>query len=533
MVKVLVIGLDAGSWNIIQPLVNEGKLPTIKKLIERSVWGDLKSCEYFYTSPAWKCYSTGKNPGKLGAIGWWSFDKSEKSISLVTSKSFKSRELWDILGKHGLKCGTINMPLTFPPKEINGVMITGPPHSDEGCTYPPELEKEIKEEGYKVNSNFDMTLDGEKAILELPDLITGRFKLSKKLLDRTAFDFFQVVIFHTDQVQHSFWKQMEKGDPKNGKAIEYCWKLVDLGIAELLDSLNENCYTFIISDHGAVPSKGAFRLNIWLNLNGYLHLKPHSFRNIFDRARLTIGFPYNMKFPLSLLGEMFIRFSRAVFNGSQRRLARENIRNIHAQYVLWEKTKAISIDNNSIYLTTEHLDTKLKNRLIEDLRFLRNPKSGERVVKDVLKKEDIFKGKYLDLLPDLIISPEEGYDFVPEPFNGTMRDLWDFSRKRWSGTHKKDGILLANGPGIKKGERIDRATIYDVAPTILHILGFPIPKDVDGRVLKEVFEENSELAKRSVTYEKEESLLEEDKEEKHSLSDQEKVAERLKILGYM
>jgi len=306
-----------------------------------------------------------------------------------------------------------------------------------------------------------------------------------------------------------------------------------VGIAELLDSLNENCYTFIISDHGAVPSKGAFRLNIWLNLNGYLHLKPHSFRNIFDRARLTIGFPYNMKFPLSLLGEMFIRFSRAVFNGSQRRLARENIRNIHAQYVLWEKTKAISIDNNSIYLTTEHLDTKLKNRLIEDLRFLRNPKSGERVVKDVLKKEDIFKGKYLDLLPDLIISPEEGYDFVPEPFNGTMRDLWDFSRKRWSGTHRKDGILLVNGPGIKKGERIDSATIYDVAPTILHILGFPIPKDVDGRVLKEVFEENSELAKRSVTYEKEESLLEEDKEEKHSLSDQEKVAERLKILGYM
>jgi predicted AlkP superfamily phosphohydrolase/phosphomutase len=500
--------------------------------MENSVWGNLKSCEYFFTSPAWKCYSTGKNPGKLGAVGWCSFDRKDKRISLVTSKSFKSKELWDILGEHDLKCGVINMPLTFPPRKINGVMITGPPHSDEGCTFPPELEKEIKKDGYIVNSHFNMALDSDQALQELPDLITERFRLGKKLLERSNFDFFQVVIFHTDSVQHYFWKQMEKRDSKNGTAIEDCWKLVDLGMADLLDSLKEDCCTFIISDHGATPCKGAFRLNIWLSLNGYLSLKPRSLRSVIDHARIMIGFPYDMKFPLNLLGKMFMKFSKAFFSATQLRLAREKNLNTHTQFVQWKKTKAISVNNNSVYMTTEEFNTKAKNKLVQDLKNLRNPKSGEKVVRDVRKKEEIFEGKYLDLLPDLIIIPEDGYDFVAEPFVGTTRELWDFSRKRWSGTHRIDGILMVHGPGIKRGERIDQATIYDVAPTILHLLDFPIPNDVDGRVLKEIFEENSELANKSVIYEKEERVWEEEKEEQ-SLSDQEKVVERLRKLGYM
>lgn len=533
MVKVLVIGIDAGSWNVIQPLVKEGKLPTIKRLMENSVWGNLKSCEYYYTSPAWKCYSTGKNPGKLGAIGWWSFDRHDKSVSLVSSRSFKSKELWDILGEHGFKCGVINMPLTFPPKKINGILITGPPHPDAGCTYPPELEKELNEYGYIVNSKFDMTIQRDEAMLELPDLITKRFQLCRKLLARSNFDFFQIVIFHTDQVQHYFWKQMEEKDPKYGTAIEDSWKLVDSGIADLLDSLNKDCYTFIISDHGAIPSKGAFRLNVWLNLKGYLHLKPHSLRSAIDRARVRVGFPFNMKFPLSLVGELFIRFSRTFFSGTQRRLAREKTRNIQSHYVLWEKTKAVSTDLNSMYITTENLDPKFKNKLIEEIENLRSPKSGERVVKNVRRKEEIFQGRYIDQLPDLIINPEDGYDFVPDPFNGTVKDLWDFSRKRWSCTHRHDGIFLAMGPGIRKGKKIDRTTIYDVAPTILHILDLPISKDVDGHVLKEIFEENSELIERPVKYEEERGWVEEEEKQRYIAAEEEKVSERLKSLGYM
>jgi len=533
MVKVLVIGIDCGSWNVIQPLVKEGKLPTIKRLMDNSVWGNLKSCEYYYTSPAWKCYSTGKNPGKLGAIVWWSFDKNDKSISLVSSRSFKSKELWDILGEHGLKCGIINMPLTFPPKYVNGVLVTGPPHPDEGCTYPPELEKEIKQDGYRINPKFDLMIDKDKAISEIADLINKHFLLGEKLLKKSDFDFFQHVIFLTDPIQHHFWKHMEEGDPKYGNVIEDCWKLVDSGIGKLLDSVNEDCYTIIMSDHGATASKGAFRLNLWLNLRGYLHLRSHSFRNMAERMRIKLGFPYHMRFPLSLLGNVLVKFGRAFFNINQQRSAREKLRGNQAQNILWKKTKVLSVDQDCMYITVDDNDLGFENELIDEIRNLRNPKSGEKVVRDVKRKEELFEGKYLHQLPDLIIIPEDGYTFVSTPLSGSAQNVWDFSRKGWSGTHRLNGIFLANGPGVKKGENADEATIYDLVPTILHIFGLPIPTDVYGRVLKEIFEENSELAKKPVTYEKGERKWEEEKEKKHYLSEEEQIAERLKNLGYM
>lgn len=66
--------------------------------------------------------------------------------------------------------------------------------------------------------------------------------------------------------------------------------------------------------------------------------------------------------------------------------------------------------------------------------------------------------------------------------------------------HSLSGIFLAYGPGIKKGNKINGSKIYDIAPTILHILGIPIPRDMDGEVLKEIFESDSELANRQIIY---------------------------------
>lgn len=531
MVKVLVIGMDCGSWNVIQPLVNQGKLPTFKRLMENGVWGNLRSCEYFFTSPAWKCYSTGKNPGKLGAIGWWDFDKNNRKISLVSSNSFRSRELWDILGEHGFESGIINMPLTFPPRPIKGILVTGPPHPEEGCTYPPELEKEIKQDGFRINPRFDLIIDRDKAIPEIAEIIKKCLDVGQKLIKKYDLTFFQLVVFHTDEIQHHFWKEMEQGDSKYGKVIEECWKLVDSGIHKLLDSVNEDCYVFLMSDHGATASKGAFKLNVWLNLKGYLRIKGSSLRNVTENIRLRTGFPYHMKFPLSLAGNVIIRFGKAFLSRGQQSRAREKLR--QAQNILWEKTAAIASDQNCIYVTVNDNHFELESKLIEEIKNLRNPKSGEKVVKDVKRKEEIFEGKHLHLLPDLIIIPEDGYTLVSHPTHGAALDIWDFSRTGWSCTHKLNGIFLAHGPTIKKGQKIDEATIYDLAPTILHILGIPVPKDIDGQVLTSIFEENSDPRNRPVVFDYREEADIEKRENKYSSSEEEDIARRLKNLGYI
>lgn len=529
MTKVLVIGADAASWNVIEPLAAQGELPTFRQLMDNGVWGNLRSCIYPFTSPAWKCFSTGKNPGKLGACGWWDFDKVEGKLSLVSSTSFKSRELWDILGDSGYKCATVNMPLTFPPKKINGVFISGAFNPEKGYTYPPTLEKLLRKYNYKVNPVINKITNTDKAILERESIIKNLFFVSKKLLNDSDFDFFQFVVFCTDEIQHYFWRFMEKHDLEYGKVIENFWKLVDSEIGELLTTLKEDYYTFIISDHGATRLNGTFRLNVWLKLKGYFHLKRKrgpSSRTLFA----TIPKHILPKIRKILPHRVMHKLDRKMFG----RL--DNVVNTLFSEIDWQETTALCIADNAIHLNADGELEALRNELIDEIRNIRDPKSGEKVVEDVKSRQEVFKGKYLSSLPDLIIIPKEGYRFVGFPRDGGTQDLWDFSNSRISGWHRLDGIILAQGPEIEKGKRINNATIYDIVPTILHILDVPIPQDIDGRVLTEIFQKGSDLKRarrRPLADKKKQNEETQIEREYRSQEEQEIAVERLKELGYL
>jgi predicted AlkP superfamily phosphohydrolase/phosphomutase len=494
MVKVLVIGIDGASWNFIYKWIEKGKLPTFKKLMENGVWGDLESCVYYFTSPAWKCYSTGKNPGKLGAFSYWSFDKNTKELSLNLSTSFKSRDFWDILGNYGYKCGIVNMPLTYPPKKINGVLITGFPALEHKYTYPPELEKELKRYNYRVGHIGGLS-EGDRALSEIRDMIKKRFLVSAHLLEKSHFDFFQVVIFYIDKIQHDYWKPMEENDQLYGSVIQDFWEFIDREMAKLLDLVGD-CYVFIVSDHGFNALRGVFRLNVWLKEKGYLHLKRtypkiESIFSFLEKIGVSRRFIVKMITSPNLMkllrffvsGQLIFKVGEKVISGETEMGITSLIENVD-----WEKTNAICVAENCLYILTSNDYRRYRDRLIEEIKDLRDPRTGEKIVKNVRKREDVYRGDYLHLAPDLIINPEDGYRF----YDGIRKDLWDFSRKPWSGYHRLHGMFLAKGPTIKKGVRIDGARIYDVAPTILHIFGIPIPEDMDGHVLREIFEVKKE-----------------------------------------
>jgi predicted AlkP superfamily phosphohydrolase/phosphomutase len=526
MVKILLIGTDAASWNIMEHLVNQGKLPTFQKLIRNGVWGDLESCIYYFTSPAWKCFSTGKNPGKLGACGWWLFDEDGQKLTFVNSTSFKSRELWDILGEHGYTSGIVNMPLTYPPKKINGIMVSGIFNPEKGYTYPPQLEIDLKKENYRVNPVRNMKIDTDKGILERASLTKNVFTISKKLLKKHNFDFFQLVVFCTDEIQHFFWKYMEEKDPKYGNTIENFWQVVDSEIKELLIDIPEDCYTFIISDHGATASKGIFRVNVWLKMHGYLHLKknnPKSYRKLINKVVRPILPLMRKILPHGMMREI----NRKLFS----RL--ENVVNTLLSEIDFQKTKAFCIADNCIHLTNIKDYDEFKQILKDDIKKIKNPVTGEYVVCDVKEREEVFSGKYLSSLPELIIIPEEGYRFVGFPRDGGTEELWDLSRERVPGWHRLNGIFIANGPEIATGKKIDNARIYDIVPTILHIFRVPQPRDLDGVVLKEIFKENSELINKQVEYEPLGRFDEETENKFYSEEEEKKVLERLKELGYI
>jgi predicted AlkP superfamily phosphohydrolase/phosphomutase len=507
--RVLVIGLDGGTWNIIKPLVDEGKLPTIEGLMKRGCYGDLESCIPPITFPAWKCYSTGKNPGKLGVYFYLGVDMAKQEFVVHNSTSFKSKELWDYLGENNITCGLLDMPTTHPCRPIKGFMIShGSPRSS-GYTYPPELERELIDRfAYKIEPEYSFDFGKAIAISSMKSLMRERFAVARYLWKKFTPSFFHLTIFNIDQIQHNCWREMEKRDVKYGKVIEECWILIDSEIGRLLEECyDEDTYILLMSDHGFTGNKGIFQMDRWLAERDLLKLKKSQllrsgllFRLGLSRANLirTLG---KFRPVLSLLRSLIPKETRQKMAGLFPNEARDFGPNTTEASVDWERTKVTTVAEglyiNRNALNSEEEYDELRDSLITEIGKIENPETGEKLAQEVYKREEIYLGKYVDRAPDITILAKEGHAIYTQ---AQATGEWFYPRDRWTGTHKREGIFLACGPGMKRGVEIQGARIYDLAPTILHLFDLPIPKDIDGRVLKEIFEEDSSLAKKEIKY---------------------------------
>ncbi len=508
--KVLVIGLDAATWNILSPLIEQEVLPTFKRLVEKGVWGDLQSTIPFTSSPAWKSYSTGKNPGKLGLYSWCRFDIKNLELSVMATDPFRSKEIWDHLGEYGFTSGVINLPLLCPPRRIRGFIVSGFPMSDSAdYTYPKGLKKTIVERfDYRINPS-EYTLDPKyqmsrrkRLLSEVEELIKKRFKVTEYLIERYSPDFLHTTIFYTDAIQHFFWKEMENRDETFGGVIERIWKIIDAEIEKLLDLVEEDTNVIIMSDHGFVGLKATFSLNKWFWDKGYLNLS--IFNIILNTLRL-----YNKKTSkiIRQLGlDKFVRrivSKERLMNLQQKMISLEVSSPNLIRQTDWSSTNAINVGECGIFLNPE-LDRKeyetLRTQLIKEIKMIKNPQTGENLVADVKRKEEIYHGEHLELAPDLVVVPNAGYRI----YDSLMSSSWDYSNI-WSAYHTIQGIFIAYGPDIKKRYRIENAKIYDIAPTILHMFKVPIPRDLDGRTLTEIFHKDSELARKKIDYQETET----------------------------
>jgi len=263
MQTTIVIGLDGASFNLIAPWIEDNQLPTLKKLISEGSSGDMESYLQPVTAPNWKCYSTGKNPGKLGVFSWVHVDCKKRKIVIPDLRS-QSLEIWDYLNRYGIKTAVINMPTTYPPKKIDGIMVSGGPDAMEiNYTYPKDLENELIKMGYKVHpKQIIFTSDNcIEAYDEIIEMIKTRFTLVKQLLAKNTYKFIHISIFYINVLHHFLW---------DDKLVKEAWKVIDNCIGELMQS---NHHFFIMSDHGSEETLIDFSLNNWLEINKYLTCK--------------------------------------------------------------------------------------------------------------------------------------------------------------------------------------------------------------------------------------------------------------------
>lgn len=501
--KVFLYGIDGATWDVINPLLKDGKLPNLKRIINTGVRGVLKSIDPPVSPMVWTSISTGKIPDKHGVKDFY-----------VTSKSVKTKRIWNILQENGWRVGLMDYLVTWPPERVNGFCI--PSHFAHGVeTYPENLSWinklliESKREEYlsiKKSANY-ISKFLKYGVSSKTILNSSFFKLKNKLLRLSFYDYFYPVrkikidirtdilknLYKRFQVDflayitnlvdaasHNYWRfyQPEKFKDnkidknllkKYGSIIVDSYIQADRTLRKILKIYNEKPIIIIVSDHG-------FQANTDKNSQVSLTMKP---KNIAKVLKLGDNYRY--------------------FNIGGSTIFRTTDENKESEEKLRKEILKFRIHNSST-LVFKLNESKLYNVIV------------------TLNKDIDFS---------------DGTDFKIKAPDGNIYKLKDFVRssgKSISGTHHPDGIIILNGPVFKNGTQISNASVLDITPTILYSINLPIAKDFDGKVLlnafKDGFIQENEI-RITDSFDKEWNYKEDDAEMEHGL------VKKLEDLGYL
>jgi predicted AlkP superfamily phosphohydrolase/phosphomutase len=552
MGRLLIIGLDGATFDVIEPLINEGKLPTLRRILNEGTRAILESTPFPSSAPAWTSCLTGTNPGKHGIFGFGvRDDQNNYRFQLCNSTSVKAKTLPRLLSEYAKYSVLINDPMSFPPYAINGTMISGVlTPQGESFTFPREFQQElltaIPEYTTEVSPfNFDLKNKAGKQAFADTSLgaIKARTKAAKLLMEREKWDFFMVVFTELDRIQHHFWAEMDEShffhpqtESSLSQTIPRTYQALDESVAILLDGLPTDAQVFVISDHGSGPYENIFFMNKFLQERGFLKLKskdPEKIARLLSNVFRKIP---GAQLAYEQLRRMKRREQPYVTPGGDSRRTRQKIdRWVIQEIVDWGQTRIFADfygvrinmrgrEPNGIVMPGRESE-KVLDELTEQLLTLRFPHNGKPVFTQVKRRWEVYVGPFADKAPDLITFMDVGNPH-PAYLTGTLfRDSLVTT-----GGHQKDGIFVAWGPGICQNHSLGRANIVDVAPTATYTVGIPLTPEMDGRVL-DIFDQGLDplrLSDRRGT-----SMLSQEREMTYTSEQELEIKDKLKSLGYL
>ncbi len=458
--RVLVIGLDCLSPRLVFDRWLD-HLPTIKRLLQNGMYGPLRSCIPPITVPAWACMTTGKDPGALGIYGFRNrLDHSYDGLTMVNSFSVKEERLWDILSRMGKQVIVVGVPQTYPPQPVNGLLISCILTPDSSCqyTYPPELKGEVEKlvGTYVFDVDNFRTENKELLLKQIYEMTGKRFRVAKHLLSRKPWDFFMMVEIGPDRMHHGFWKFFDAGHRKHEPGSPYAhavldyYKYLDRELGELLALTDSSTVTFIVSDHGAQAMEGGVCINEWLLQEGYLTLleKPPG---IVSLAKAKIDWSRTICW-----GEGGY-YSRIFFNLKGR-------------------------EPRGVVLPQNYEETR--SEIARKLEAMRDEK-GNPLGTRVFKPEAIYPAAR-GIPPELIVYfGDLRWRSVGSIGHGTIL-TFDNDIGPDDANHAQEGICIIHDP--RTGAHMPASfrqdmDILDIAPTVLRMMGVPVPEDMRGKIL--------------------------------------------------
>ncbi|MCK4589169.1 MAG: alkaline phosphatase family protein [Nanoarchaeota archaeon] len=496
--KLIILGLDALNHNILEACKED--MPTLHKHLKEDMQGLLKTTLPNYTGSTWTSFQTGNNVGNHGIANFLKYDK-HFNLQLLTGEDLKARTFYEIAHENNLKCFIMNLPYTYPPK-IKGDIICSWLHvyeKIEDLFHPKSLSERYPSlKNYKNRANRSRSVI--KYLNSAEEVLESQIDVVKEVLAAKEHDLSFFVIPILDMIQHKAFSDLidKKINKKTVVCKRICQKL-DLLIKWIDENKDEDAGVLIVSDHGFKVYEGKFFVNSWLKNQGYLKTAKDGIqlKEVVNRRQKKRG-----NIDISKL-VVFIKKRPKMFK------LLENFYDLFIRYCPFdvikqpgfdiEKTKAYCRSTfESIIFFNEKITSKEKVKLKKELLNALNKVEGI----EAHDCDEFYCGKYRKELGEIVIIPERF------EIDSTIGDTDFLYVKR--DMHSLNGIFMAYGKGIKKRCEVKDANIYDVVPTILHILGIPTPKDMDGKVLN-IFDNESELVKQPIQF-SETDRTEEEKE---------------------
>ena len=561
--KVLVIGIDAATMDLIRPWAEAGHLPTFRRLFQEGTSGLLRSVPSRNSAAAWTSMLTGKNPGKHGIFFFTEYRPGSLEFSYVNGSHRVGPALWNLLSEAGKRVVVINVPMTYPAEEVNGFMISGmdaPGVHDPRFVYPRDLYREIRSRvgEYVIETGLGSYMKAGKldqGVHALHRTTHLRLAAARYLMTSKPWDFFMVVFRATDPSQHYFWKYMQPEEfrvsrsevERYGQVILDVYKDMDAAVAELLSLAGPETVVLIASDHGASADTAKAKvLYRWLEAMGVLRYKERVGNGWRPAAR-------NLAWGLmaKTYRQVDKRFSREVkkrlFHMFPTLRARTEGHMTYSR-IDWSGTKAFSDGKRAeIWINLKGRQPfgivvpgqeykEVCEYVTEKLYEARDAHSGKPLVQRVYHSDEVYHGPFVDKATDLIIewhknAVTDAVDFgdgkiVTIDRHGAENPL----ERLICGAHDPMGILFMAGGPVRRGLDLKEANIMDIAPTVLYLLGQPIPDDMDGGVILEGLDTDYVS---SNPVQKAEAVAADVQAEGYSREDEAIIEERLRGLGYI
>ena len=470
MTQVLSLGLDGAAWHKIDRMIENGKLPNLERLVGEGARAPLRSVNPPVTCPAWRCSTSGKDPGKLGVYWWLNLDRETGEFSSPDAGSFDTADVWDYLSADGRRCAVLNVPLTYPPTPVEGLMVSGfgapfdVSTEDAPLTHPPEFEERLREEyDWRIGVEDITGPDGPERAYEL---IRSRFELLQDVLAEGEYDYVHLTLFYINMLQHKY------GD---GPETEFGWQLIDEYLGEVYDP---DRLTVIYSDHGHTNIDRTFMINTWLAEEGYLETESEGSDAIYENL-------YEFLVARGVSPRRLAEAARALLPEEvYDRIAPTNFSSAELMdRIDWERSTAVATSQGPLYVNRDRVDDyeAVRETLREELSSLRY--EGEPVVEDVRRAEEIYSPDRREAAPDLLLVASDGWEI----YGGLAPSVFESQNTSWTSGNHPEGMVLLAGDGVAGGS-LDERSILDVMPTVLQYLGSPIPTDVEGEVIGEAFE---------------------------------------------